>query len=365
MVLPNAPNRVFAWETGWTPGLRSLENDGTKLLDRIRDNYEGEFYWRYFAFIADALITTLKPRYEDTNIRINLDSNTRSFIVPIITTEYIREKLSYSFYGSGGTYALSLSQYNMGINIELSESDVWIIDVDNVVRDVTIESDKIKKGDLIEGILSTLSIEENKIILNSHEINFSGEVNGSNGFVSLTFSILEGINAIIEVDLLSKSYKLLISGELKILMLNSNHIQQKIDYIGFNSELQKNIPYSFVDSEGKENGFINGSTKEGLFVSELPDVVLISKVYMDDSKPSFGYYSNNLKDVKVITKDNVNILTGYYLKDDIKISLSLTLQDEKTIKLNSVHLDESGVAEILKFMNRKGNTNTSDSLMSF
>ncbi|OJT86313.1 hypothetical protein BM535_21635, partial [Clostridioides difficile] len=35
MVLPNAPNRVFAWETGWTPGLRSLENDGTKLLDRI------------------------------------------------------------------------------------------------------------------------------------------------------------------------------------------------------------------------------------------------------------------------------------------------------------------------------------------
>lgn len=30
-----------------------------------------------------------------------------------------------------------------------------------------------------------------------------------------------------------------------------------------------------------------------------------------------------------------------------------------------MHLDESGVAEILKFMNRKGNTNTSDSLMSF
>ncbi len=74
---------------------------------------------------------------------------------------------------------------------------------------------------------------------------------------------------------------------------------------------------------------------------------------MDDSKPSFGYYSNNLKDVKVITKDNVNILTGYYLKDDIKISLSFTLQDEKTIKLNGVHLDESGVAEILKFMNKK------------
>ncbi|HBF8411146.1 glycosylating toxin TcdB [Clostridioides difficile] len=365
MVLPNAPNRVFGWETGWTPGLRSLENDGTKLLDRIRDQYEGQFYWRFLAFIADALITTLKPRYEDTNVRINLDSNTRSFIVPIITTEYIREKLSYSFYGSGGTYALSLSQYNMNINIELNENDTWVIDVDNVVRDVTIESDKIKKGDLIENILSKLSIEDNKIILDNHEINFSGTLNGGNGFVSLTFSILEGINAVIEVDLLSKSYKVLISGELKTLMANSNSVQQKIDYIGLNSELQKNIPYSFMDDKGKENGFINCSTKEGLFVSELSDVVLISKVYMDDSKPSFGYYSNNLKDVKVITKDNVNILTGYYLKDDIKISLSLTLQDEKTIKLNSVHLDESGVAEILKFMNRKGSTNTSDSLMSF
>ncbi|MGO1042552.1 TcdA/TcdB pore-forming domain-containing protein [Clostridioides difficile] len=365
MVLPNAPNRVFDWDTGWTPGLRSLENDGTRLLDRIRDHYEGEFYWRYYAFIADALITTLKPRYEDTDIRINLDSNSRSFIVPVITTEYIREKLSYSFYGSGGTYALSLSQYNMGINIELSENDTWIIDVDNVVRDVTIESDKIKKGDLIETILSTLSIEDNKIVLNSHEINFSGDISGNNGFVSLTFSMLEGINAVIEIDLLSKSYKLLISGELKILMSNSNSIQQKIDYIGFNSELQKNIPYSFVDDEGKENGFINYSTKEGLFISELSDVVLISKVYMDDSKPAFGHYSEYLKDVEIITKDDVSLFIGYYLNDDIKISLSFNIQDENTIKLNGVALDENGVAKILMFMNKKGSANTSDSLMSF
>ncbi|HBH0888049.1 TPA: hypothetical protein KR706_003913, partial [Clostridioides difficile] len=137
--------------------------------------------------------------------------------------------------------------------------------------------------------------------------------NGGNGFVSLTFSILEGINAVIEVDLLSKSYKVLISGELKTLMANSNSVQQKIDYIGLNSELQKNIPYSFMDDKGKENGFINCSTKEGLFVSELSDVVLISKVYMDNSKPLFGYCSNDLKDVKVITKDDVIILTGYYL----------------------------------------------------
>lgn len=112
----------------------------------------------------------------------------------------------------------------MGINIELSESDVWIIDVDNVVRDVIIEFDKIKKGDLIEGILFILSIEENKIILNSYEINFFGEVNGSNGFVFLIFLILEGINVIIEVDLLFKLYKLFIFGELKILMLNLNYI---------------------------------------------------------------------------------------------------------------------------------------------
>ncbi|UUV16739.1 TcdA/TcdB pore-forming domain-containing protein [Clostridioides difficile] len=365
MVLPNAPNRVFALETGWIAGLRPLENNGTRLLDRIRDHYEGQFYWRFFAFIADALITTLKPRYEDTNIRINLDSNTRSFIVPVITTEYIREKLSYSFYGSGGTYALSLSQYNMGINIELSENDTWIIDVDNVVREVTIESDKIKKGDLIESILSTLSIEDNKIILNNHEINFSGDISGSNGFVSLTFSILDGINAVIEIDLLSKSYKLLITGELKILMSNSNYVQQKLDYIGLNSELQKNIPYSFIDDEGKENGFINSSTKEGLFISELSDVVLISKVYMDDSKPAFGYYSEYLKDVTIINKDDVSLFTGHYLKDDIKISLSFSIQDENTIKLNGVALDENGVSEILKFMNKKGSANTSDSLMNF
>lgn len=46
---------------------------------------------------------------------------------------------------------------------------------------------------------------------------------------------------------------------------------------------------------------------------------------MDDSKFLFGYYSNNLKDVKVIIKDNVNILIGYYFKDDIKIFFFLIL----------------------------------------
>lgn len=106
MVLFNVLNRVFVWEIGWILGLRSLENDGIKLLDCIRDNYEGEFYWRYFVFIVDVLIIILKLRYEDINIRINLDSNIRSFIVLIIIIEYIREKLLYFFYGLGGIYVL-------------------------------------------------------------------------------------------------------------------------------------------------------------------------------------------------------------------------------------------------------------------
>lgn len=50
MMLPNAPSRVFWWETGAVPGLRSLENDGTRLLDSIRDLYPGKFYWRFYAF---------------------------------------------------------------------------------------------------------------------------------------------------------------------------------------------------------------------------------------------------------------------------------------------------------------------------
>ncbi|MBT2146487.1 hypothetical protein KK449_19990 [Clostridioides difficile] len=50
MMLPNAPSRVFWWETGAVPGLRSLGNDGTRLLDSIRDLYPGKFYWRFYAF---------------------------------------------------------------------------------------------------------------------------------------------------------------------------------------------------------------------------------------------------------------------------------------------------------------------------
>nr|Q46342.1 RecName: Full=Cytotoxin-L; AltName: Full=Lethal toxin; Short=LT; Contains: RecName: Full=Glucosyltransferase TcsL [Paeniclostridium sordellii]CAA57959.1 cytotoxin L [[Clostridium] sordellii] [Paeniclostridium sordellii] len=366
MVLPNAPNRVFGYEMGWTPGFRSLDNDGTKLLDRIRDHYEGQFYWRYFAFIADALITKLKPRYEDTNVRINLDGNTRSFIVPVITTEQIRKNLSYSFYGSGGSYSLSLSPYNMNIDLNLVENDTWVIDVDNVVKNITIESDEIQKGELIENILSKLNIEDNKIILNNHTINFYGDINESNRFISLTFSILEDINIIIEIDLVSKSYKILLSGNCMKLIENSSDIQQKIDHIGFNGEHQKYIPYSYIDNETKYNGFIDYSKKEGLFTAEFSNESIIRNIYMPDSNNLFIYSSKDLKDIRIINKGDVKLLIGNYFKDDMKVSLSFTIEDTNTIKLNGVYLDENGVAQILKFMNNaKSALNTSNSLMNF
>ncbi len=65
--------------------------------------------------------------------------------MPTITTNEIRNKLSYSFDGAGGTYSLLLSSYPISTNINLSKYDLWIFNIDNEVREISIENGTIKK----------------------------------------------------------------------------------------------------------------------------------------------------------------------------------------------------------------------------
>ncbi|EQG60630.1 toxin B [Clostridioides difficile DA00145] len=364
MMLPNAPSRVFWWETGAVPGLRSLENNGTKLLDSIRDLYPGKFYWRFYAFF-DYAITTLKPVYEDTNTKIKLDKDTRNFIMPTITTDEIRNKLSYSFDGAGGTYSLLLSSYPISMNINLSKDDLWIFNIDNEVREISIENGTIKKGNLIEDVLSKIDINKNKLIIGNQTIDFSGDIDNKDRYIFLTCELDDKISLIIEINLVAKSYSLLLSGDKNYLISNLSNTIEKINTLGLDS---KNIAYNYTDeSNNKYFGAISKTSQKSIIH------------YKKDSKNILEFYNGSTlefnskdfiaEDINVFMKDDINTITGKYYVDnntDKSIDFSISLVSKNQVKVNGLYLNESVYSSYLDFVkNSDGHHNTSNFMNLF
>lgn len=51
---------------------------------------------------------------------------------------------------------------------------------------------------------------------------------------------------------------------------------------------------------------------------------------MDGSNPTFGYYSRDLKNVRIIAKDDVIIFTRYYFTEDyVAATGTVTIDDEE------------------------------------
>ncbi|MDN9584741.1 glycosylating toxin TcdA, partial [Clostridioides difficile] len=364
MMLPNAPSRVFWWETGAVPGLRSLENDGTRLLDSIRDLYPGKFYWRFYAFF-DYAITTLKPVYEDTNIKIKLDKDTRNFIMPTITTNEIRNKLSYSFDGAGGTYSLLLSSYPISTNINLSKDDLWIFNIDNEVREISIENGTIKKGKLIKDVLSKIDINKNKLIIGNQTIDFSGDIDNKDRYIFLTCELDDKISLIIEINLVAKSYSLLLSGDKNYLISNLSNTIEKINTLGLDS---KNIAYNYTDeSNNKYFGAISKTSQKSI-IHYKKDSKNILEFY-NDSTLEFNSKDFIAEDINVFMKDDINTITGKYYVDnntDKSIDFSISLVSKNQVKVNGLYLNESVYSSYLDFVkNSDGHHNTSNFMNLF
>ncbi|HBH3693831.1 TPA: peptidase C80, partial [Clostridioides difficile] len=364
MMLPNAPSRVFWWETGAVPGLRSLENDGTKLLDSIRDLNPGKFYWRFYAFF-DFAITTLKPVYEDTNIKIKLNKDTRNFIMPTITTDEIRNKLSYSFEGAGGTYSLLLSSYPISTNINLAKDDLWIFNIDNEVREVSIENGTIKKGNLIKDVLSKIDINKNKLIIGNQTIDFSGDIDNKGRYIFLTCELDDKISLVIEINLVAKSYSLLLSGDKDYLISNLSNTIEKINTLGLDV---KNIAYNYTDeSNNKYFGAISKTSQKSI-IHYKKDNKNILESY-NGSTLEFNSKDFVAENINVFIKDDINTITGKYYVDNNtnkSIDFSISLIGKNKIKVNGLYLNESVYSSFLDFVkNSDGNYNTSNFINLF
>ncbi|KPI56898.1 peptidase C80 [Clostridioides difficile] len=364
MMLPNAPSRLFWWETGAVPGLRSLENNGTKLLDSIRDLNPGKFYWRFYAFF-DFAITTLKPVYEDTNIKIKLDKDTRNFIMPTITTDEIRNKLSYSFEGAGGTYSLLLSSYPISTNINLSKDDLWIFNIDNEVREISIENGIIKKGNLRKDVLSKFDINKNKLIIGNQTIDFSGDIDNKERYIFLTCELDDKISLMIEVNLVAKSYSLLLSGDKDYLISNLSNTIEKINILGLDV---KNIAYNYTDeSNNKYFGAISRTSQKSIIHYKKDNKNILE--YYNGSTLEFNSKDFVAENINVFIKDDINTITGKYYVDnntDKSIEFSISLMGKNKVKVNGLYLNESVYLSFLDFVkNSDGNYNTSNFMNLF
>ncbi|NGU17057.1 glycosylating toxin TpeL, partial [Clostridium perfringens] len=238
MMLPNGVSKTLGYEFNTVANIYELENDGVNLLNRIRDNYPGQFYWRYYATLFNYGMVNLKINYHDTDVKINLDNVDRMFIVPTLTIDQAREKLSYNFNGAGANYYIYLSSQPIKIFINGTKEDNWILNIDDIVKEVTIVNNSIVRGKFIENIFKKLTIEDNKIIIGNQKIYLKN--NKTN--IHFSVSILDGVNLMVEVDFNNKMYHLSLQGNEKTICNNMNIIQNNINKL-FGSSNIKSIPY--------------------------------------------------------------------------------------------------------------------------
>ncbi|MBT2146489.1 hypothetical protein KK437_03920 [Clostridioides difficile] len=65
----------------------------------------------------------------------------------------------------------------------------------------------------MKDVLSKIDINKNKLIIGNQTIDFSGDIDNKDRYIFLTCELDDKISLIIEINLVAKSYSLLLSGD--------------------------------------------------------------------------------------------------------------------------------------------------------
>ncbi|MHC9370241.1 glycosylating toxin TpeL [Clostridium perfringens] len=353
MMLPNGISKTLGYEFNTVDNIYELENDGVNLLNRIRDNYPGQFYWRYYSTLFNYGMVNLKINYHDTDVKINLDNADRMFIVPTLTIDQAREKLSYNFNGAGANYYIYFSSQPIKIFINGTKEDNWILNIDDIVKEVTIVNNSIVRGNFIENIFEKLTIEDNKIIIGNQKIYLKN--NKTN--IHFSVSILDGVNLMVEVDFNNKMYHLSLQGNEKTICNNMNIIQNNINKL-FGSSSIKSIPY-FYKNNGLENfiGVFSIKNNEFIYMLKDGDKNEIYKYKDNNLVCSFNLF--NISYVDIISNGDKNYLKGIWNtsinNSEYKIEFLVELIDQNTIEIIKLNLSDELIKSFLTILDNLEN----------
>ncbi len=144
-------------------------------LRRLSAYYGKALIWHFNAFVSDYAVCHLDFKASATAINVTLDDKNRTLILPAISDDDARSKLSYHMVGGGGKYELILAYKPLAIEISASSnpSEQWTIDVEYVLKATSIKDDKFVIGDLQPALLKTMTVSSSELRIGNQRITFA------------------------------------------------------------------------------------------------------------------------------------------------------------------------------------------------
>ncbi|MFM5870720.1 TcdA/TcdB pore-forming domain-containing protein [Aeromonas veronii] len=353
-VLPSNLNATYYW----TPAYMLVGSyDSCDAFDRLHNKYNGNFEGiKHYGGGQKDILNVRKVIYRDTEIRIDLDDNTRNMSMPIIEDKNHRSKLHYQLVGGGGSYTLALSHLPIDIKITASNSlkESWILDVEHLIKDVNINKDgQVKVAEyLFSDLAHQIDINSERLVIGGQKIDFDGEYRPKDLYLTSVLTMLSPAGGPVINPFSSDNTPL--SGRLVMQVdLVSKQIVQYA--VSFNSAGEAAASLGHLKqtlSPLVKTGLISLSLKTGQ-AHGVFDIDNNRSVFLCEETGILTYFSNgNLAKLKVFREHNQlseQVLGGresgqiYYGKDGIYLTRNLIIANlDKATVISKVGLDDNG-----------------------
>ncbi|WP_199154719.1 TcdA/TcdB pore-forming domain-containing protein [Chromobacterium sp. ASV23] len=203
VTLPSGVGRRIQFDYNQVTGRRSAD---VAAFRRLHEHYGDQFIWGMYAFPTDWGISSIVEEPRATAVRVTLDAESRTLIVPTVTNAVERGHLSYDLQGHGGVYSVVLPAEAVPIRVEASgeRREKWVFDLDYAVKTHSVQDGKLVLGALKHGAFSDMRISANAIVVGGQTLSFAGEDRPQS--VLLTHTLGEGATLCLSVDLEAGCY---------------------------------------------------------------------------------------------------------------------------------------------------------------
>ncbi|WP_421535108.1 TcdA/TcdB pore-forming domain-containing protein [Pseudomonas marginalis] len=170
--LPSGLNKHYTFDYDYYSFHRGA---AAPALRRLSAYHGKALIWHFNAFVSDYAVCHLAFEASVTAINVTLDNNNRTLILPAISDDDARSKLSYHMVGGGGKYELILAYKPLAIEISASPnaSEQWTIDVEYVLKATTIKDGKVVLGGLQPALLKTMNVSSSELRIGNQRITFA------------------------------------------------------------------------------------------------------------------------------------------------------------------------------------------------
>ncbi|MBY6889334.1 hypothetical protein HYH68_16200, partial [Clostridium botulinum] len=356
VLLPSGINKFYSPEMSPVAGVNREYGNGVDVLNLIRNYYldsdgNTKFPWKYespfeFSFSYMAV------EYFDTKINVILDSENKILIVPVLTIDEMREKISYEIIGDGAEYNIILPVKPTNINIVSNKNDIWNFDISYIIKESKIENNEFVLEGFINNIFSTLKISNDGFRIGNQFIS----IKNTPKVINLFFEIDNNV-VIINLSLDTKSNSItMIGSNLDNIENNWDNLLDTISYLGLGNISNNSINCIVTNTQEYIEGTIFIKEKTLVFIQHDLELCLY------DSVNKYRYYHINNPINNVVKYKNGYIVEGTFLINSSENKYSLYIENNE-VMIKGLYLEPSSFNTIQDKIYSKENVN--DYILSF